>query len=163
MSDYTAKGRTNYFLVKDVAALKADLIMYGITPRPWADLIKGADFILDESQNNKPEGAIAFFSDGTWPSLDEGAVADRLGLDEDDENTVVPQNHASIADLVAAHLVEDQVAIFMEVGSEKMSFLGGSALAINAAGESKGIDLEQIYSLAAKLTDKPLNITAAER
>lgn len=162
MADYTAKGRTNYFLVKDVAALKADLVMYGITPHPWSELIQGASFILDESPTNKPVGAIALFSDGVWPSLDEDAVADRLGLDDESENAI-PQNHASLAELVADHLVDDQVAIFMEVGSQKMSFLGGFALAINSAKESKSIDLEQIYSLAAQLTPTPLSITAADR
>ena len=47
--------------------------------------------------------------------------------------------------LVASHLCEDEVAIFLEVGAEKLRYLIGHATAINHRGERKTLDLSEIY------------------
>ncbi len=107
---------------------------YGIEPDDMNNLGYGADFAIDQSTTNKPDGAIALFSDGGWPSLDEEIVADRLELEDDEP---APAEHASVVDLVGSHLIEGEVAIFMEVGFEKMRVFGGTAIAINSAGETR--------------------------
>lgn len=160
MADYAANARTNYFIVKDVDALKADLNRYGITPASWAEARLGAEFILSEDAGNRPQGSIALFSLGSWPSLDEDFVAERLGIDDDE--TPVPNEHESLYELVAAHLVEGEVAVFVEVGMEKMRYLGGIALAVNSAKETRQVDLDDIYALATELTTDNRPVARAE-
>lgn len=54
-------------------------------------------------------------------------------------------------DLVARHLIDGDVAIFMEVGATKSRYLGGVALAVNSKGETRRIDLDDIYAKAAEI------------
>lgn len=156
MADFIANARTNKFIVKDVEALEKVLRSYGLNPRPWGDGSTGAEFVLDRSE--EPKGSVSLFSYGGWPSLDEDSVADRL---EADISEPVPQDHDDIANLVASHLVEGQVAVFIEVGAEKMRYLGGTAVAVNAAGETRSLDLADIYEMAYTLTDENTDIPKA--
>lgn len=57
------------------------------------------------------------------------------------------------------HLVEDEVAILMEVGAEKLRYLTGMAVALNSRCETKAVDISQIYDLAKELGG---NITRCE-
>lgn len=57
----------------------------------------------------------------------------------------------SLSKLVSRHLVDGDVAIFIEVCSEKMRYLAGIAHAINSAGDTETIDLHDIYDKAARL------------
>lgn len=145
MADYTAIARTNYFRVKDLDALRAELKSYGLEPGGWDSSRDG--MILDAEPTNKPEGAIAFFCNGTWPSLDEDSTADRLVDDADAE--LPDAGDERLLELIGRHLVDTDVAVFLEIGNEKMRYLGGSATAINARGEVRTVNLESIYSLAA--------------
>lgn len=159
MADYASNARTNYFRVKDVAALKAELLEYGITAASWDLSRRGAEFVLDEDASNSPAGSIALFSFGAWPSLDEDSVANRLDIE--DEETPVPDQHESLHELIAAHLIEGEVAVFMEVGFEKMRYLGAVAVAVNSAGETRRVDLEDIYDLAKEITTEAAVVTHA--
>lgn len=156
MADYIATARTNDFRVKDIAALKDELRSYGITPAAPEEARMGAEFVLVENT----DGSIALYSYGRWPQLDDESVAARLDID--DEETPLPDQHEDLSALIASHLVDDEVAIFIEVGAEKMRYLGGSALAINAKGEHRRVDLEDIYDLARQLTSKPQSLTYAQ-
>ncbi|MET0885373.1 MAG: hypothetical protein ABWX92_02890 [Mycetocola sp.] len=148
MAEYNGNGRTNYFRVKDISALKAELLEYGIETATMAEARMGAEFVLHEATGkDKPAGSIALFSYGTWPQLDDESVAQRLEID--DEDTPVPNKHASLAQLVASHLLEGEVAVFIEVGFEKMRYLGGHATAVDSTGDLRSIDLDDIYGLAA--------------
>ncbi len=60
---------------------------------------------------------------------------------------------------LAAYLKDDEVAVLMEVGSEKLRYLCGFATAVNSKGETVSISLEHIYELARKLGP---NITPAQ-
>lgn len=158
MANYIAKSRTNYFRVKDVDALKAELAKYGIEPGDMNNLGYGVDLAIDQDNTNKPDGAIALFSDGGWPSLDEEIVANRLGLEDDEP---APSEHESLVDLFGSHLIDGEVAIFMEVGFEKMRYFGGTAVAVNSAGETRRVDLDDIYTAARELTSDEHEITTA--
>lgn len=165
MANYTEQGRTNYFRVKDLDAFKAELRTYGIEPASWEEANDyGSELVLDAGVNNKPEGAIALFSYGMWPSFDEYATASRLGVDIDDEadESGIPCDYDSLLMLVAGHLVDGEVAVFMEVGFEKMRYLAGTAVAVNAIGDTRRIDLDEIYDLAKELATKGTVITRAE-
>ena len=165
MANYTEQGRTNYFRVKDLAVFKAELRAYGIEPASWEEANSyGSEFVLHAGVNNKPEGAIALFSYGMWPSFDEYATASRLDVCIDDEadESGIPCNYDSLLMLVADHLVDGEVAIFMEVGFEKMRYLTGTAVAVNAIGDTRHIDLNSIYELAKELAPEGTTITTAE-
>lgn len=73
-------------------------------------------------------------------------------LDEDD-------NEIEFSSVVADHLKDNEVAIFMEAGREKTRYVAGSALAINNRHETKFVDLYDIYKLAEELGE---NVTKAE-
>ena len=66
-------------------------------------------------------------------------------------------DYDSLHTMVAAHLIEGDVAVFMEVGSEKMRYLAGDTVAVNSAGDSRRVSLSDIYgaakSLGATVTD----------
>ncbi|ADK69021.1 MULTISPECIES: hypothetical protein [Gordonia] len=144
MSTYTALARTNSFAVRDVTALISDLERYGLSVGSFGGT---GDLVLDTDK----QGRVALFSSEGWPSFDEDSLAMRLGID--DEESPVPSDHESLADLVSAHLTPDQVAIFTEVGNEKFRYLSGRAVAVNSGGEQRQIDLDDIMRLAAELTD----------
>lgn len=162
MANYAANARTNFFRVKNVDSLKADLNRFGIEAASWGDSRNGAEFVIQEDSNNERHGAIALFSYDSWPALDEDSVAMRLDLQIEDEAPDVPEEYESFHDLVAAHLVDGEVAILMEVGFEKMRYLGATAVALNAAGESRRVDLEDIYTLAQELTTESYPVSRAE-
>lgn len=47
-----------------------------------------------------------------------------------------------------AHLAENQVAVLMEVGAEKLRYVTGNAVAVSWTGEVVQVNLEDIYKLA---------------
>lgn len=76
---------------------------------------------------------------GGWPCYDM----------ENDEDLDFPK-------ALSAHLAEGEVAILMEVGSEKLRYLWGQSIAVRSDGEIRETNLNDIYKLAEELTDKPV-------
>jgi hypothetical protein len=60
--------------------------------------------------------------------------------------------------MVARHLADDEVAIFMEAGAEKHRYVAGNAIAINSKGEIETVFLTDIYEKAKHLSSKPITI-----
>lgn len=159
MANYTANARTNKFRVKDIDALIASLAVYGLTvdEESWK-----ADMVLVRRNNPSKENQITLLSYDGWPGLDEDTVASRLGLDDGEhDDAPVPSEFDSLHKLIAAHLVEGEVAVFVEVGQEKMRYLGGTTVAVNASGETRRVDLDDIYDLAKELAPEGTNIEHA--
>lgn len=157
MSNTEAANRTNYFRVKDLDAFKANLKRYGIDFGAWGS---HSDIVLDEGSNNTPAGAIALFAEGFWPGFDEDSIAARLDIE--DEETPVPNDFESIEALIAAHLVATDVAIVMGISQEKMRYVSGYAVAINAQGEERAINLDSIYALAEEIATDGTPVTRAQ-
>ena len=141
MANYYATARSNYFAVKDEAVF-----------RKWADGLKLT--ILGPSHRNKvADGIDRFgitpdeFDEGGWPNFRQN---EETGEDDDDFD---------LPGELAAHLADDEVAILMEVGNEKLRYLTGTVLAINNKGETVSVNLESIYESAR---DLGCNITVAE-
>lgn len=137
MANYYASCRTNYFKVKDPEAFKAVM-----------DLVPGIEVHQQEDVfcllGNNDDG-------GGWPSAyhpSDDPDADLVELD--------------LPTLVATHLADDQVAVFLEVGAEKLRYLVGYALAINNAGETRVVSIDDIYAKAGELTSRPEQISVAE-
>jgi len=134
VANYSARTRTNYFRVKDVDALKETLAPFGES--------------LEIEVGEKFPNAIylAWEGDGGWP---------RYYWDVEAELVV----DAWLPQVVAPHVEDEQVAIFLEVGYEKLRYLVGYAVAINNKGETREVGLDDIYELAGELGSQ---ITEAE-
>lgn len=130
MANYYATARTNSFEVKDI-----DAFLKALEPLEVDIHRKGEAFILlgsDPDSGCLPHGSTD--EEGEWVDLD------------------FPQ-------LVAPHLKDGWVAIFIEAGAEKLRYIHGSAVAVNNKEEYRWINLTDIYGLAKELGDK---VTPAE-
>jgi len=142
VADYTAHARSNYFRLRDDAARAAldafisdhDLDLTIIASRE--DLTRIA--LLEDSGNG-------------WPShyFDEQAGQDAGGDYID----------FTIWEVVAPLLADDCVAVFIEVGHEKLRSLSGIAIAVNSQSETRQVLTNDIYPLAAQLGS---DVTGAE-
>lgn len=128
MADWYGHARSNYFQVRD----KDDFIQ-------WAKDIGDLEIIEDEQGR---VGLISTDDFGGWPRVDwDEAMDDVFGMD-------------IILEMLASHLKNGSVAILMEIGSEKMRYLTGRAVAMNSKGESVEISISDIYQAAKHLGDE---------
>ena len=108
MANYYASCRTNYFKVNSAEAFIVAM-----------NRIPGLE-VCDEGDNkfcllgDDPDGA-------GWPSW--------IWSPEEEDDIEI-----DLMDEVSQHLADGEVAIFMEVGAEKLRYVVGSAIAINNKG-----------------------------
>ena len=125
MANYVGTARTNYFRVSDPAAFAAFLAKWGLQQ------LDGA--------NGRVGFTTSDWSDGGWPSEptpEWGEVQEPpLACDE----YAGPELVADLAGL----LVPGEVAVGLEVGSEKLCYLVSDAWAVNATGETRSLSLEE--------------------
>ena len=151
MANFYASARTNYFKVKDNEAFLNALenipdieVCRQHIPPYNAEGIVPKDFDYG--------GYAILVADG-----DYGGFPSQF---YDDENDV--EIEIDLADLIAEHLVDGEVAILMECGAEKLRYVTGWAEAINSKGERMSISLNDIYDIAASLTTSAKEITRCE-
>ncbi len=126
MSDYTAKAASNTFVVKDEEEFHRAMAQVDLVSARAPSGEPGRVYIYSESDH------------GTWPSERYDAMTDdHVPLD--------------IPELIARHLPDGQVVVLKEAGAEKAQYIGGLAIAFNAAGETVTVDLDEIYDRAAHL------------
>ena len=140
MANYYATARSNYFAVKDE-----------VTFRQWAEFV-GLK-VLDPTHQDKTADGIRRFAIAPDGGNDDGWPTSRYNEETEEYDDV------DVHEELAAFLKDGEVAVLMEVGSEKLRYLCGYATAVNSKGEIVGITLEGIYDLARKLGS---NITRAE-
>lgn len=141
MSNYYATARSNYFAVKDEQAF-----------REWATLIGLT--VLEQDHHDKVADGIPRFAIAPGDSDDSGAwPTSPLNEDTDSDDEI------EVSEELAAHLADDEVAILMEIGNEKLRYMTGWADAVNNKGEHVIVTLESIYEAARALGT---NITRAE-
>ncbi len=133
MANIEAFSRTNYFRVKDAEAFKNAMGEFG-----------------DVDVNEREDG---FFMLDTYAS--ENGFWPTFIYNED----IGEENEIDFPKMVADHLIDDEVVIFMTVGHEKIRYVFGDAIAYNNKGEYTVISTSQIYDKAKKLGK---NITVAE-
>ena len=120
-----ATARSNYFRVKEGAAFRA-----------WAN--RRGLYVVPTEQGGQNYFMIQPADGGSWPSESRD---DQTGALE--EFDLVPE--------LARHLAEGDVAVLMEVATEGSRYVAGVALALNAAGETRRVCLDDIYELAETL------------
>ncbi len=124
MANYYESARSNYFFVKDIEAFKSELNGSGleISTKKSGDLTQVC--LLADMENGFP-----------FEKYDDNYDSTELDW----------------ADIFKRHLVDNQVAIIMGAGAEKLRYISGWAIAYNNKGESKSINLDDIYDLAKEL------------
>jgi hypothetical protein len=128
MANYYESARTNYFLVKDIEEFK------GV-----ADTIIGVELV--SRPDDEGNTLVALIGDGEyWPTYLENEDGEEIEIEWEE--------------IFKTHLADDQVAIIMGSGAEKLRYISGWALAFNNKGESKFISLDNIYDLAKELGSK---------
>ena len=134
MANYYETARSNYFFVKDVDAFKAELDGSGLNVETRnAGELTQVGLFADDSQS-------ASFFEKYDPETFESEELDWTGI-------------------FKRHLVDNQVAIIMGAGAEKLRYINGWAEAYNNKGEKRVIGLSDIYKLAEELGSE---ITRAE-
>ena len=136
MANFYGSCRTNYFKVKSNG--KFEEAMGEIS---GIEVITGADDTYG-ILGDDPDG-------GTWPGFTwDEETGDMVEID--------------LMDIVSKHLIDGEVAIFMECGAEKLRYVVGCAVAVNNKGDMRVINMSDIYNKAKELTDRPDDITVAE-
>ncbi|HVX15929.1 MAG TPA: hypothetical protein VHC22_32395 [Pirellulales bacterium] len=133
MANWCGHARTNYFRVKDKEAFER-----------WAESIGDLE-VVDDAEGRV--GLLSNHEHGGWPLC----KCDPEKGDEDEDFDLFQD--------VASHLADGSVAVFEEVGAEKLRYLTGVAVAINSEGESVRVALTDIYRLAESLGKE---VTGAE-
>ena len=121
MANWNGSARSNYVRVKD-----REMFM------EWARSLPDVEVV----EREHTFALLSRADDGGWPSF----RCREDGEDQDDEAI-------DLAAEIAVHLANGEVCIFQQVGSEKLRYLSGSALAVNTAGETLQISIEDIYTL----------------
>lgn len=117
-------ARTNYVLVKDIEALRVALP-------------EDLDIEVTEGQMPEVVGKVALIMENGLPTSFYNEETE-----EDEDFDVV--------DLLAEHLVAGQIAVFQQVGNDKMRYLTGHATAVTHTGERVEVSLDDIYTRAAE-------------
>ena len=120
MANFYGQARSNYFKVKDLEAFRAALGEH-------CEIVEEGDTVavFPNDEND----------DGMFPSS--------VYNEETDEDEDV-----DIFGLIADHLQENSVAVFMGIGSEKLRYLDGWAVAYDNGGEIASVNLNSILDLA---------------
>jgi hypothetical protein len=122
--NYQGCWRTNAFRVKDLAAFLA-----------WIERFDIEIDVIGVEQDTEHF---------IYLLCEEGSIPTAYGDDEEPAEI-------DFATELAMNLVTGEVAIIMEAGYEGMRYVNGFAVAVNSAGESRQIDLSDIYKLAHEL------------
>lgn len=126
MANYYASARSNCFTISQPSEFLE-----------WVDSIPGLVFEPREALHSVSDlRGVLLVEDadgGGWPSY--------LYDDETGE-----EREVNIFEEVAPFLAPKEVAIFMEVGSEKLRYLTGYAVAVRSDGEILRVSLDDIYN-----------------
>lgn len=133
MANYYSSARSNYFKVKNVKSFQDQFI----------DVFGGMTLIKD---NEERVGFLVHDENGI-PSHAIDQEGNELDLDFDTE--------------LSKHLQDGEVAIYQEVGAEKLRYLNGYSTAVNSKGKSVSISISDIYKLAQEELGAQ-NVTACE-
>lgn len=126
MANYYGTGRSNYFKVKSVESLQTAL--------------KGAPFEVLPSTGVPGEVCILARDDdggGYWSYV--------IWAEEPDEE----DREVDVPELIASHLEEGQVAVFVHAGAEKLRYLHGYSVAVHSDGRQVRVDLDDVYERAS--------------
>lgn len=123
MSDVTGLARTNHFRVRNGRFFRAEMEAAGA-------------LVIEDRRDGE-----------TWYSL----VAAPTSLHQAEPAAAEAAAQLCIVDRVWRHLDERDVAVFVEVNFRGIEAPKGSAIAVNANGDTRRVHLDEIYRLSADL------------
>lgn len=134
MANYQATTRSNYFRVKDAKAFEQ-----------WCR--KRSLEFWNERRAENPEDVFYAITDPSgencgWPNYDSAT----------DQYFDFP---AELTD----HLNPEDVAVLLEIGSEKLRYLVGTAIAVHPDGRTIAVSLDEIYERARHAFGPKVTIT----
>lgn len=132
MANYYETARSNYFLVKDADAFKEEASKLGDAE------------VVTQDKDGKTYYAILGSEEYGFPHWTVDSEGEEYEVDWEA--------------FFKRHLADDEVAIVMGAGSEKLRYVNGWAVAYNNKGEAVSINLDDIYEKAKSLGS---NITSA--
>ncbi len=135
MANYIPITRTNYF---HITPGTEDAFIQ------WAEQYGGTVW-------RDTEGRYALSGDN------EAAWTRAASVDEDAD----PDEQIHAADEVATYLAPNEVAVFMEVGYEKLRYLYGQAIAVHADGRQVHVNLHDVYAKARDVFGTDAHMTEA--
>lgn len=141
MANYYATARSNYFAVTDEKTFREWAAALGLT-------------VLEPTHRDKVADGVRRF--GIAPGDGDGSGGWPTSIYHEDTDEC---EDIDVSELLAAHLANDEVAVLMEVGNEKLRYVSGSAVAVNNKGKFVLMELNDIYHKARRLGK---NITMAE-
>ena len=127
MAQYFGQARTNYFLVKDAEAFKTEMANYPVN--------------VIEQKIGEETGYGILDADDDGGGLQWSQYND----DTDEYDDLVWE------DIIGKHLKDGEVCVLTETGAEKYRYLSGWAIAFNNKGETRRVDITDIYDLAKEL------------
>lgn len=139
MANYIGYARSNFFAVVDEAAFDLVCAKWGLCK--IADADAGVGFYPDD----------AVWEDHSLPSTPRASWREAHEETDADGYIADDYNGPDLLDDLAPLLADDGVAVVMDVGHEKVMYVGGSATAINNRGERESVSLEDIYERAVRL------------
>jgi hypothetical protein len=132
MANYCCTMRSNYFAVKSLT-----------------DFDKFCErWDLENLGDDRSDGLV-----GLTP---RGECLTSMPRDEDGEEL---NGDFDFAQELSKQLADEAVAIWMEVGNEKLRYVCGFAWAINSKGKMRSVGIDDIYKKARQLTKRPEDIT----
>ncbi len=135
MAEWYGSARSNYFRVKDIDEFRKLCKLWNIT------------LITDEK--NPPR--VGFLCENNNGGLPNYRYEDSECGEEFDFDYFLSE--------LSALLMDDEVAVMVEAGVEKLCYVTGCAVAINSKGDKCSISLDEIYERAKAIGE---NITKAE-
>ncbi len=135
MADWYGTARSNYFRVKDIDAFRKLCKLWNIT-------------LITDEKNPVRVGFLCHNNNGGFPDY---RYEDSESGEEFDFDDFLSE--------LSPLLMDDEVAVMVEVGAEKLRYVTGCAIAINCKGDKCSVSLDEIYE-RAKAIGK--NITKAE-
>lgn len=122
MANYIEHARSNYFRVKNLEAFEEATAPYG-------------GFSIKHGETD--DSLIMIEADESFPTF---------GYDEESGEPLPKE----FSDVVAEHLLPDEVFIAMGSGHEKLRYITGWAYAMDCTGKYVAINLETIYDKARR-------------
>lgn len=176
-------SRSNAFRVKSLETLKESFHTYGLTSARNGEAavalfinksqVDGKVLVSSAGRSGDPDivilrhtpqedgsDLISIAVEGFMPNLDLDAVADRLDLHEDVPFEDIPHEYIDVPDLVADHLVDGEVAVFVGASIHKLAEINAYGVAVNHRRESKTVQLvDDIMDAAQTLatTSEPIS------
>lgn len=146
MANYSGTGRSNYIHVTDLEMIKKIADIYQLCVR--ADETDPTYvYFYSVSEDGDIE---TYYTVSNWAYAEK--YEDIFGnLPKDCLEFGDAVELPDFMDTIAKYMVEEEVFIWQHVGSEKLRYLNGYAVAINAKGKHVSISIDEIYNRAKQL------------